>query len=471
MTGDISFLDQVNQSFDAAAALTEHDPSLLRHIRECNSIYHFTCPLKRDDGTIEVVHAWRAEHSHHRLPTKGGIRYSELVNEDEVKALAALMSFKCAIVDVPFGGAKGGVRIDPRKYSERELESITRRYTFELAKKNFIGSGTDVPAPDVGTGAREMSWIADTYMAIAEDKLNGLAVVTGKPISQGGIRGRAEATGLGVFYGLCEVCSIAEDMKALGLTTGIEGKRVVIQGLGNVGRHAATFLRDAGAVIVGVIEWDAAVHDPSGLDLDRVLDHVNEHRGLAGFPGGEPVEPSQRGLELDCDILVPAALENQITGENASRIRAKIIAEAANGPTTVEASRILGERGALIIPDTYLNAGGVTVSYFEWLKNLSHVRFGRMEKRFEANAFRRILKAVEGIVEKPFPDDAYECAARGADEQDLVYSGLEETMSEAYRQIREKKAADRRIADLRTSSIIVAIEKIAVSYETLGIFP
>ena len=465
------FFEQVNLNFDRAARLTPHHPGLLEQIKICNSVYHMTFPLERDDGTIETIHAWRAEHSHHKLPTKGGIRYSMLVNEDEVMALAALMTYKCAIVDVPFGGAKGGIKIAKWKYSTEELERITRRYTYEMVMKNFIGPGVDVPAPDYGTGGREMAWMFGTYNALAPEKLEVMACVTGKPISQGGIRGRKEATGRGVYFGIREACGFAEDMEPLGLPTGLEGKSVVIQGLGNVGYHVAKFLQESGAVICGLAEYEGAIYNPKGLELERVMEHRRESGSILGFPGGADIEPSSKALELPCDILVPAALENQITHENAPRVQAKIIGEAANGPTTPAAHDILNEKGAMIIPDSFLNAGGVTVSYFEWLKNLSHVRFGRLEKRFEESSNQNMLSAIERITGKAFPENEATRLSRGAGELDLVNSGLEDTMIDAYHEIREIYKQHGNDVDLRVASFISAINKVARSYLELGIFP
>jgi glutamate dehydrogenase (NAD(P)+) len=471
MSASSSFLDQVNRSFDRAAALTGHPPSLLRQIRECNGIYHLTFPIRRDDGTIDVIEAYRAEHSHHKQPTKGGIRYSTLVNADEVTALAALMTYKCAIVDVPFGGAKGGVKIERRDYSEGELERITRRYAFELDRKNFIGPGVDVPAPDYGTGQREMGWIVDTYSSLNAGELNAFACVTGKPIPLGGIRGREDATGRGVCFGIREACQVAEDMRALGLSTGLDGKRVVVQGLGNVGYHTARLLREAGAVLVGLAEYEGAIASDKGLDLEKVVAHRRETGSILGYPGATDIPETARALELDCDILVPAALEEQITAENAPRIRARVVAEAANGPTTEEADAILRERGALIIPDVYLNAGGVTVSYFEWTKNLSHIAFGRLSRRAEESAGARILDAVESLTGKKFTQEQVDRAARGADEEDLVSSGLEDTMVRAYRGLRATVERFDGEIDLRTAAVVVAIDKIAACYEQQGIFP
>ena len=467
----IPFFEQVNLNFDKAARFTKHSDGLLQQIKICNSVYHMTFPIKKDDGTIETIHAWRAEHSHHKLPTKGGIRYSTLVNEDEVMALAALMTYKCAIVDVPFGGAKGGVQIDRKRYSPNELERITRRYTYELIQKNFIGPGIDVPAPDFGTGEREMAWIMDTYMTMTPEKLDVAACVTGKPIAEEGVEGRQEATGRGIYFGLREVCRTAEDMKVLGLQPGLAGKSVAVQGFGNVGYHAAKFLQEGGAVIVGIAEFNGAIHNPKGLDVEKVVSHRSETGSILNFPGATTHQNPADVLELECDILIPAALENQITHENTDRIKAKIIAEAANGPTTFEANESLRKRGVIIIPDTYLNAGGVTVSYFEWLRNLSHVRFGRMGKRFEESMQTSMLKAIEKITEKELTQAEMQQLAHGPDEADLVNSGLEDTMIVAYNQIRETQKQNREEADLRTASFINAINKIATSYMELGIFP
>ena len=465
------FLDQVNRSFDRAAAFTQHDPTLLANIKASKNVFYTSFPIKRDDGTIEVMHAWRAEHSHHKLPCKGGIRYALTVDAEEVQALAALMTYKCALVDVPFGGAKGGIRLDPRTYSPGELERITRRYVFELVRKNFIGPGLDVPAPDVGTGPREMAWIADTYSQLRPGEVDALGCVTAKPVSAGGIRGRTEATGRGVFFGTRELCGVAEDMKALGLTTGIEGKRVVVQGLGNVGYFAARFFQQAGAVLVGFAEAEGAIANPKGLDLEAVMAHRRERKTLLGFPGGTDLPTREAALELDCDILIPAALERQITADNAPRVRARIVVEAANGPTTQEADEILTRRGVMVIPDAYINAGGVTVSYFEWVKNLGHVRFGRMQKRFEQGASARMLEAVEGMTGRKFTAEEIARVSQGASEEDLVNSGLEETMVTSYHPIRKEWRQRGGTVDLRTAAMIVAIDKVALSYAQLGIFP
>jgi glutamate dehydrogenase (NAD(P)+) len=464
-----SFFETVNVYFERAAALTDFPRGLLDQIKACNSVYAFQFPVRTRRG-YEVISGWRVQHSHHRLPVKGGIRYAAQVDEDEVKALAALMTYKCAIVDVPFGGAKGGIRLDTRRYTAEEMERITRRYTAELIKKNFIGPGIDVPAPDYGTGPREMAWIADTYSAFNPGQIDALACVTGKPVTQGGIRGRIEATGRGLYYGLREVCADPDDMRRLGLSPGLEGKRVSVQGFGNVGYHSARFCQEGGAVVVAVAERDGAIYREDGLDVEAVRRHQEETGSILGFEGAK-VLPSAAALELPCDVLIPAALESQITADNAPRIQARIIAEGANGPTTFEAEQILLDRGVLLVPDVYLNAGGVTVSYFEWVKNLSHVRFGRVGKRYEEAAFERMLMAVERATGRLFSQEEHRRIARGADEIDLVNSGLEETMIGAYRQIRDLMRRDARIRDLRTAAFLNAVQKIATSYLELGIFP
>ncbi len=465
------FFEQVNEYFDRAAAVLDYPEGLLSQIKTCNTVYHFSFPLKRDDGSIEVLHAWRAHHSHHRLPVKGGFRLTSLASEDEVTALAALMSYKCALVNVPFGGAKGAIAMEKDNYSDAELERIIRRYTFELVNGNCIGPGTDVPAPDMAVGPREISWMLDTYLALVPSNVASVGCVTGKPVAQGGVRGRVEATGRGVFFGIRETVNNPEQMERKGLPMGLEGKTVVIQGLGNVGYHAGKFLAEEGVRIVGILEREGAIYNPDGLDVDHVRAHRDEGGSILELEAPEKLKPaaSARGLEWECDILLPAALEGVITHENAPRIQASIVAEGANGPTTPGADRILNERGILQLPDLFLNAGGVTVSYFEWVKNLSHLRFGRMERRFEATSNARILEAVEGLVGKPFPPSTVNRVAVGASEEDLVNSGLEETMVEALHEMWE--IAAELDVDLRTAAFINSIRKVALAYQERGIFP
>jgi glutamate dehydrogenase (NAD(P)+) len=435
----LTFEDNVNLYFDRAAAFCRHPQDFLRLIRGCHSVYSFQFPVRQADGRIDLVKGWRAEHSRHKLPTKGGIRFSASVDESEVKALAALMTYKCAVVDVPFGGAKGAVQVDPHRCSAEQLEHITRRYTYELAKKNLIGPAVDVPAPDAGTGAREMAWIADTYASLNPGQLDASACVTGKPVTVGGIRGRTEATGRGLVFALAEACAQADDMNALGFSTGLDGKRVVVQGVGNVGYYTAKFCRERGARVIAFAVPEGAIHDPRGLDEDEVVDYRKRTGSILGFPGAASIARGVDALELDCDVLVPAATENQLTADNAPRVKARIVLEGANGPTTPEADEIFCARRTLVIPDIYANAGGVTVSYFEWLKNLAHVRFGRLD--------------------------------RAGREEDIVNAGLEQTMVSAYREIRESLRRQPELRDLRTAAFVTAINKVARTYLELGIFP
>jgi glutamate dehydrogenase (NAD(P)+) len=430
-----SFFDQVTRYFNDAARFTSYPEGLLAQIRCCNSIYRFDFPLRRADGRIDVIHGWRVEHSHHKLPTKGGIK------------------------------------IDPKAYSAEELEHITRRYTHELVKKNFNGPGIDVPAPDYGTGEREMAWIVDTYNALNPGMLDALGCVTGKPITQGGVRGRKEATGRGLFFAIREACSVGEDMRALGLSPGLAGKRVIVQGLGNVGYHAAKFCHEGGAVIVAIAEMEGAISSPKGLDPEAVTAHRRETKSILKFPGATDLADSAAALELEADILIPAALENVLTADNAPRIKSKIILEGANGPTTPEAEEVFRQREILVLPDIYANAGGVTVSYFEWLKNLSHVRFGRMQKRLEERDEANFVKAIERLTGKTVSDDERKLLVSGPGEEDIVNSGLEETMIVAYHGVRDMLKQEPKLGDLRAAAFRTAIEKIGRSYLELGVFP
>lgn len=468
-----SFYQSVQNYFDKAARHTGLHPGLLEQIKVCNAVYEVHFPVKIGNE-YRVIEAYRVQHSHHRTPTKGGIRFSNHVNREEVMALATLMTYKCAIVDVPFGGAKGGVKINPWEFTPSQIEKITRRYTSELVRRNMIGPSVDVPAPDYGTGSREMAWIYDTYRTFNGDDIDAAGCVTGKPVNQHGIRGRTEATGRGVFYGIREACRYSEDMKKLGLEPGVEGKTMVVQGLGNVGSYTATVSQDEGGVkIIGVGEVEGAIYKKDGIDIHDLLRFRKETGSILGYPGATNIEKKDRRavLEMECDILVPAALENQITIENAHKIKARIIAEAANGPITSMAEEVLLAAGKLIIPDVFLNAGGVTVSYFEWLKNLSHMRFGRMEKRFNQQTYQNLIELVERLTGHTIGERERLMIGRGAEEIDLVRSGLEETMISSYNQIREVMKRKRKVEDLRTAAFVSAINKISSDYLALGIFP
>lgn len=469
-----SFFESVSRNFDKAATHTDYPKGLLDQIKACNSVYEMRFPVKID-GEYEVIEAYRVQHSHHRLPTKGGIRFSHLVNSDEVKALAALMTYKCAIVDVPFGGAKGGVKVSPRKYNEDQLQAITRRYTTELIRKNFIGPSVDVPAPDYGTGAREMAWILDTYMTFkGGTEIDAVGCVTGKPVNQNGVRGREEATGRGVFYGLRELFDNEQMCKQLGVDVGIAGKTMVIQGLGNVGSFTGTIsIEEGDAVVIGVSEIEGTIYteDCSNIDIEALKEYREETGSILGFPGTTTLENRDDWIKLECDILVPAALESVIRKDNAAHVNCKVIGEAANGPITADAEQILLDKGIVIVPDMYLNAGGVTVSYFEWLKNLSHMRFGRMDKRFNQNAYGNLVKVIENLTGKSVSTKERSMLVRGADEVDLVRSGLEETMITSFHQIMESYNAKEAVKDLRTAAFVTSLSKVASDYITLGVFP
>ncbi len=468
MQKEVSFLEGINLMFDRAAATLSLPPGLGEQIKLSNSVYQVRFPVKFKDG-YKVFTGWRAVHSEHRLPAKGGIRYAPIVDQDEVEALAALMTYKCAIVNVPFGGSKGGLCIDPREYSEDDMERITRRFARELMAKGFISPSLNVPAPDMGTGPREMAWIADTYRDQFPGDINALACITGKPPTQGGIAGRVEATGRGVEYALREFFRHPEDVRKAGLEGNLEGKRIVIQGLGNVGYHAAKFLSEEdGARIVAIIERDGAILSDQGLPVEPVSEHLRQNGGVKGFPGAKFIENGSRMLEADCDILIPAALEGQITEENAAKIRAPLIAEAANGPVTYAADEILRRNGKVMIPDVYLNAGGVSVSYFEWIKNISHIRFGRLGRRFDEARGQHTVDALEQMVGRSVPETLQDKIIRGADELDLVRSGLDDTMRLAFREIQEAMQSRDDVPDLRTAAFVVAIEKVAKTYLEMG---
>lgn len=412
-----------------------------------------------------MVVGYRAQHSTHRIPCKGGIRFADNVNLDEVMALASLMTFKCAVADVPFGGAKGGINLDPKKVSVRDLEKITRAYTVALCQKNFIGPGTDVPAPDMGTGPREMSWIKDTYQQFNPRDVDSIGCVTGKPIWSGGIRGREEATGLGVFYGIREFLKYDEVLTKTGLTAGVAGKKIVVQGFGNVGSWASRFLHENGAKIVAIGERDGYITNEKGLNIPELMKHFKENGTIKGYSGGQFNPSPLEVVELPCDILVPAAQEQTVNRSNADRIKAKIIAEGANGPTTPAAEEILLAKGdRIFIPDLLLNVGGVTVSYFEWLKNLAHVRFGRLNKKWEEKSKLAILDLLQRYTQ--ITDKEKEELVYGASEKDLVYSGLDDTMTNACAETRQTAAT--KFTDYRTAAFYNAITKVAQAAEESG---
>jgi len=465
-----TFRESVNLMVDRAIAAINLDPGTAVAVKSCNAVLQVQFPVKIR-GKIEVFTGWRAVHSTHRLPSKGGIRYAPYADQDEVEALAALMTFKCAIVDVPFGGSKGALMIDPSLYERDELEKITRRFTLELVRKGFLSPSTNVPAPDIGTGQREMAWIADTYKHLYPEDINYIACVTGKPVQHGGIAGRVEATGRGVQYGIQEFFRHADDVKRANMSGSIEGKRIIIQGLGNVGYHASKFLSEEdGAKITAVLERDGALVNNDGINIEDLYQHITEHGTIKNFPGAALEEDGISVLEKECDILIPAALESQITLENADRINAKLIVEAANGPITYGADEVLNKKGVVIIPDAYANAGGVTVSYFEWIRNISHMRFGRMSRRHSEQQGSHMSDVLEKMTGEKLTEQLRSKLTRGADELDLVRSGLDDTMRTSYQQIREAMLSMDNVHDLRTATYVVAINKIARSYLDVGVY-
>ena len=469
-----SFRESVDIMFNRAVETIDLPPGMKEKIRVCNAVYtvRFGVRLR---GEVKTFTGHRAVHSEHMEPVKGGIRYADTVNRDEVEALAALMTYKCALVDTPFGGSKGGLCINPRDYDENELELITRRFAYELIKRDLIHPSQNVPAPDMGTGEREMAWIADQYARMNTTDINAQACVTGKPINLGGIQGRIEATGRGVQYAIREFFREPLDIAKAGLKGTIEGKRVVIQGLGNVGYHAAKFLsQEDGAIITAIIERDGAILSDQGLNIDDVRDWIAKNGGVKGFPGATYHENGSALLEAECDILIPAALEGVIHKDNAANVKASLVVEAANGPVTSGADEILRKKGCVIIPDMYANAGGVTVSYFEWVKNISHIRFGRMQRREQEARNEMVIHELERLSDAmgdkwDLSHDFRTKYLKGAGELELVRSGLDDTMRAALQSMRALWHEREAVTDLRMAAYLVSIEKIAASYKAKGL--
>lgn len=466
------FSENVSKLFDGAVKHMELSEGLVEKIRVVNSTYTVRFGVKLR-GDIHTFTGYRSVHSEHAEPVKGGIRYASNVHQDEVEALASLMTYKCALVEVPFGGSKGGLRINPRDWDEKELEQITRRFAYELIKRDLIHPSQNVPAPDMGTGEREMAWIADQYHRMNTTDIDARACVTGKPLNAGGIRGRVEATGRGVQYALRDFFRYEEDKKVAGVEGELGDQRIIVQGLGNVGYHAAKFLSEEdGSKITAVIERDGGVSNQDGLDIEALHKHIGENDGVKGFAGGEYTEDGSSLLTADCEILIPAALESVINQDNAKDVKAKIIIEAANGPITANGDKVLRDKGVVIIPDLYANAGGVTVSYFEWVKNLSHIRFGRMQRREEEARHRMLIDEIEGATGKKLSEKFKENYIKGSDELTLVRSGLDDTMRGAYGDMRKlwhEHRKNNKNFDLRTAAYMIAIGRVADSYKSLGL--
>ena len=468
------FLKSIEENYKKAVICLQksegkeiYTEELAKQVMTVNSTYvvRFGVRLR---GTIHTFTGYRSVHSDHIEPVKGGIRYDLAVNQDEVDALAALMTYKCSLVEVPFGGSKGGLIINIRDWSEEELEKITRRFTDELSKRDLIHPSQNVPAPDVGTGEREMAWMADEFRKLHSTELNAWACVTGKPVNKGGIGGRTEATGRGVQYALQAFFDNPIDVKKTGLTPGLKGKRVIVQGLGNVGYHAALFLStEDNCLVTHVIERDGSIMDQKGINIEKLKEYILENGGVKGFNGY--VDKGSEILEEDADILIPAAMELVINRENADKIKTPLIIEAANGPVSSEADEILSKKGVVIIPDLYANAGGVTVSYFEWIKNLSRIRLGRLQRRAQENQTTLMIEALEKMTGSKFPDEYKDLVMQGSAEIDLVRSGLEDTMRNTYEVISEVWNKNPNANDLRTSAMMVSVKRVMDSYHSLGL--
>ena len=469
-----TFRQSVDTMYNRASRLLDLAPGLEEKIRVCNATYtvRFGVRLK---GKIQTFTGYRSVHSEHIEPVKGGIRFAKSVNQDEVEALAALMTYKCALVEIPFGGSKGGLCIDPREYKDEELEIITRRFAYELAKRDLIHPSQNVPAPDMGTGEREMAWIADQYSRMNTTEINSRACVTGKPLNAGGIFGRVEATGRGIQYALREFFNHKDDMKKAKLKGTLAGKKIIVQGLGNVGYHAALFLStEDDALITSIIEKDGMLVNAKGLNVQRVYEHLTEHGNLIDCNEGKYIQESENGLEQECDIIIPAAIEGVINLDNAENIKASLVIEAANGPITAPADEILNKRGVVIIPDMYANAGGVTVSYFEWVKNLSHIRFGRMRRRQEETRNSLLVKELNRILKTSglktrLSNEFIKKYSEGAGEIELVRSGLDDTMVNAYQAMSEVWNSRDDVDSLRLAAYLLSIERIASTYHAKGL--
>ena len=458
-----TFLENVDMMVNDTIDRIKIDPNIAKILKTCRSVIQLKFPVKIK-GEIEILHGWRAVHSSHRLPVKGGIRYSTDVNQEEIEALASLMTFKCAVVDVPFGGAKGGLLIDPKKYDDESLERITKKFARELIRRGFLSPARDVPAPDVGTSQREMGWILDAYKSLRPDDINHVACVTGKSVSHGGIKGRLEATGRGVCEALKEFFRHPEEVSKANINNpNLDGQKIIIQGFGNVGSNSAKTLFSTGAKIVGIAEKDGGIFNKEGINIIELEKYQQDKSTILGFPNTEKIESSSDLLTYDCDILIPAALENAITLKNVDNVKAKIICEAANGPISYRADQKLKDRGAVIIPDIYANAGGVTVSYFEWIRNISHIRMGRLNKRYEEHRGEAILKAIKQISTNKLPKELIDQLVHGANEDDIIASGLEDTMRVSFQEILEMKSAYN-LDNYRMAAYAIALKKIEKSY-------
>ena len=460
------FLKSISKMFDDAVKILGVKRGLANQIKSCNSTHTIRFGVKLESG-IKTFTGWRAVHSEHLEPVKGGIRYSPHIKTSEIEAMAALMTFKNAVIDVPFGGSKGGLKIDPKKYSEEELEKITRRFTEELSKRGLISPSLNVPAPDMGTGKKEMAWIADEYKRLHPHDLNAFACVTGKPENMGGVDGRTEATGRGIFFALKSFFD-SVDIKKTKIKGSLKSQKIIVEGLGKVGYYAAAALREHGCKIIGVIEHHHSFFNEKGLDIDLIKKWLSESGDAKDYPNQNELKTRDEVFEKKSDIFIPAAREGTVTEENQAKLNTKIICEGANGPLTSRADEELSKRGVFIIPDLYANAGGVAVSYFEWVRNLSHMRFGRMEKRRKEYENASLISIIENSTGSRVASKTKDILKQGPSEIDLVRSGLEDMMAEAYENMSEIWN-DNNYPSLRTTAYIYSIKKLVESYKSIGI--
>jgi len=464
----MSFKDNVNLHVDKSAKLLNFSDDLLEHLKSTHSLIKVNVGVVLD-GKINNFTGWRAVHSEHILPTKGGLRYSANVDQDDTEALASLMTYKCAIVNIPFGGAKGGLKINPKNYTMPQLREITKAFASKLINKGFISPALNVPAPDVGTSEREMEWILETYKTLKPDDINYRGCVTGKPIHRGGIAGRTEATGRGIEEVVREIFRHKDIVKEAGLKNELKDNEIIVQGFGNVGSNLAKHLynRD-NAKIIAIGEFDGYLYNKKGIDINELIEFFQKNKSINNPKLGEFKNNPSELLELDCDILIPAALENAITIDNVDKIKTKLIIEAANGPVSFEADKKLFEKGVMIIPDIYVNAGGVVVSYFEWVKDISHIRFGRVEKRFQEQKILDIIDLIDKKTNTKTDFDTIKKIIHGADEEDLAFSGLEDSMRNAFIEIYNAKKQIKK--SFRDSAYYVSLKKIRNFYTVEG-FP
>jgi len=464
-----NFLLDTNKYVNKALKFSELSDDLANKIITCNSTYtvRFGVRLR---GQIYTFEGWRSVHSEHMEPTKGGIRFDMDTHAEEVEALAALMSYKCAIINVPYGGSKGGLKIDPSQWESKELEKITRRFAQELIKRDLISPSMNVPAPDIGTSSKEMAWIADEYRKIHPADINGSACVTGKPPSKNGLVGREEATGRGVQYIIREFFRNPDLLKLVKLDNNLSGKSFILQGLGNVGYHLSKFLtEDDGVKLIGISEFNGGIYNEDGINVEHAKKYFTKHNSFKNYPKATFIKDSSLLLKRKCDILIPAARENVITEKNAEDISANLIVEAANGPISYKGNQILNRKKIFVIPDILANGGGVAVSYFEWVKNLRHIRFGRLEKRRNQIQLNNLIEAIESMTGKTMPAKYKSNFHNGIEEIDLIRSGLDDMMIDGFQSVKKEFFETDKIADFRTAAFKTAIEKIALSYDFIGL--